>query len=155
VSFLTFVGWYTSSSDLTIALTNAISVLVIACPCALGLATPMALMVGIGRAAQSGILIRNAEALEALAQADTLVGDKTGTLTMGKPTVEAVHAVDGFNEDEVLRLAASVERGSEHPLATAIVRTAEAKGWELKPVSEFVAVPGRGIRGNIGERKAA
>jgi Cu+-exporting ATPase len=129
-----------------------IAVLVVACPCALGLATPMALMVGIGRAAHRGILIRNAEALETLARADTLVVDKTGTLTEGKPQVQQVEALATVDQDEVLRLAASLERASEHPLAAAVVRSATAKGLRLEEVQDFQAFPGKGVRGRIAGR---
>jgi P-type Cu+ transporter len=152
IGLATFAGWYGLSGNFLAALTNAISVLVIACPCALGLATPMALMVGIGRAARAGILIRHAEALEALAKADTLVVDKTGTLTEGKPSVQTIEAAPGFDPDELLRLAASVERASEHPLAAAIVRAAEAKGMQLDEVRDFSAIPGRGVGGFVGNR---
>jgi Cu+-exporting ATPase len=106
----------------------AVAVLIIACPCALGLATPMSIMVGVGRGAQAGVLIKNAEALERMEKVDTLVVDKTGTLTEGKPAVVAIETAGGFEEKEVLRLAASLERSSEHPLALAIVRAAEARG---------------------------
>ena len=108
-------------------LVAAVSVLIIACPCALGLATPMSIMVGVGRGAQAGVLIKNAEALERMEKVDTLVVDKTGTLTEGKPKVVAIVAAAGFDENEILRLAASVERASEHPLADAIVRSAKER----------------------------
>ena len=111
--------------------------LIIACPCALGLATPMSIMVGVGRGAQAGVLIKNAEALERMEKVDTLVIDKTGTLTEGKPAVTAVVPASGFSESEVLRLAASVERASEHPLAVAIVAAAEKQGLATAPVVEF------------------
>jgi P-type Cu+ transporter len=152
IAVATFLGWLTVTQDAGLALTNAISVLVIACPCALGLATPMALMVGIGRGAKEGILIRNADALETLARADTLVIDKTGTLTEGKPSVQAVEPAPGFDADELLRLAASVERGSEHPLAGAVVRAALAKGLALDQVHDFSATVGKGVRGKVGDR---
>src|SRR5262249_39081940 len=124
ISVLTFVGWgvWGSEPRLAHALVNAIAVLIIACPCALGLATPMAILVGTGRGAEVGVLIKNAEALELLEKADTLVVDKTGTLTEGKPKLVAIEPVEGVTADELLRLAASVERGSEHPLATAVVK---------------------------------
>jgi Cu+-exporting ATPase len=149
IALVTLAGWLVITHDAVTALTSAVSVLVIACPCALGLATPMALMVGIGQAARAGILVRDAEALERLARADTLVLDKTGTLTEGKPAVQAVEAAEGFDADEVLRLAASVERGSEHPLAAAVVRAATAKGLRLDEVQGFAAEPGKGIRGTV------
>ncbi len=135
------------------ALLAAISVLIIACPCALGLATPMSIMVGVGRGAQAGVLIRTAEALERLEKADTVVLDKTGTLTEGRPTVTAITPAEGFGEDEVLRMAASLERGSEHPIAAAIVAGAAARGLPLSPVEGFRADPGKGVSGAIvGER---
>ncbi len=113
------------------------AVLIIACPCALGLATPMSIMVGVGRGAQVGVLIKNAEALERMEKVDTLVVDKTGTLTEGKPAVTAIVTAEGFVETDVLRLAASVERASEHPLARAIVASAQARGLALAPVEDF------------------
>jgi Cu+-exporting ATPase len=135
------------------ALLAAISVLIIACPCALGLATPMSIMVGVGRGALAGVLVRNAEALERLERADTVVLDKTGTLTEGRPTVTAITPAEGFGEDEVLRMAASLERGSEHPIAAAIVAAAAARGLPLSPVEGFRADPGKGVSGAIiGER---
>ena len=142
------LSWILSTDGLTHALLNAVAVLVIACPCALGLATPMAVMVGVGRGAEIGVLIRNAEALETLGQVDTLVVDKTGTLTEGKPRLVGVEAVNGFDEAELLRLAASLERGSEHPLASAVVRGAEERGLSLARAEEFqsIAGPGRGRR---------
>jgi Cu+-exporting ATPase len=130
----------------------AVSVLIIACPCALGLATPMSIMVGVGRGARAGVLVRNAEALERMERVDTLVVDKTGTLTEGKPAVTAIVTTDGFNDDEVLRLAASLERASEHPLAAAIVRRAEERGLALAQVTEFESLTGHGIRGKVEGR---
>src|SRR6185369_5858234 len=115
----------------TYALVAAVSVLIIACPCALGLATPMSIMVGVGRGAQAGVLIKNAEALERFEKIDTLVVDKTGTLTEGRPSVTAIATAPGFDEAELLRLAASLERGSEHPLADAILRAAEDRKLTL------------------------
>jgi Cu+-exporting ATPase len=152
VSLLTFAVWRGISGSWYTALLNAITVLVVACPCALGLATPMALMVGIGRAARRGILIRDAQALETLARADTLVVDKTGTLTEGKPQVTQIEAAPGFDADELLRLAATVERASEHPLAAAVVRAASAKGLRLEEVRDFQSIPGKGVRGTVGNR---
>jgi Cu+-exporting ATPase len=152
VSLLTFAAWYAITASWYAALLNAITVLVIACPCALGLATPMALMVGIGRAARRGILIRDAQALETLARADTLVVDKTGTLTEGKPQVTRIEAVSGFDADELVRLAASVEQASEHPLAAAVVRVATAKGLRLGDVRDFQSIAGKGVRGTVGNR---
>ena len=131
---------------------NAVAVLIIACPCALGLATPMAVMVGTGRGAQAGVLFRNAAALEQLERADTLVVDKTGTLTEGKPLLVDVRSVPGLTEEEVLRLAASVEAGSEHPLAGAIVGGASSRGLQPAPVTDFQAESGRGVRGLVEGR---
>jgi len=130
-------------------LVAAVSVLIIACPCALGLATPMSIMVGVGRGAQAGVLIKNAEALERMEKIDTLVVDKTGTLTEGKPKVVSIVAVAGFQESEILRLAASVERASEHPLADAIVRAARERNFELSKVDEFDSPTGKGATGKV------
>ena len=137
------------------ALITAISVLIIACPCALGLATPMSIMVGVGKGAQSGVLIKNAAALERFAAVDTLVVDKTGTLTEGKPVLVAVTATAGTDESELLRIAASLEGSSAHPLAHAIVTGAEARGLSLDPVTEFASVSGKGVRGLVGGRHGA
>jgi len=137
------------------ALLSAISVLIIACPCALGLATPMSVMVAVGRAAQSGVLIREAAALELLEKADTLVLDKTGTLTEGKPRLAFVQAAIGHDETEVLRLAASVERGSEHPLAGAVTAAAAEKGLKNGAVMDFLYNPGRGIQARVDGRAVA
>jgi Cu+-exporting ATPase len=134
------------------ALVNAVAVLIIACPCALGLATPMAIMVGTGEGARAGVLVKNAQALELLARVDTLVVDKTGTLTEGRPRVRAVKAATGWTEDDVLRLAAAVERGSAHPLAAAIVDEAKARGLTVPPVTEFVSAIGRGVSGRVDNR---
>ncbi|MBI4254350.1 MAG: heavy metal translocating P-type ATPase, partial [Candidatus Rokubacteria bacterium] len=128
-----------------LALTNAVAVLVIACPCAMGLATPTAIMVGTGRGAEFGVLIKSAAALELLHKCDTVVFDKTGTLTVGRPSVTDVIAVAPATEDEVLALAAAAEQGSEHPLGEAIVTRAKERGLALPPVSEFTTVPGQGI----------
>ncbi len=125
-------------------LLNAVGVLIIACPCALGLATPMSIMVGVGRGATAGVLIKNAEALEVLEKIDTLVVDKTGTLTEGKPRLAALVPAPGQSEDEILRLAASLERGSEHPLAAAIVGGAEQKGLKLADNGRFSLDHGEG-----------
>jgi P-type Cu+ transporter len=149
---LAFVGWggWGPEPRFAHALLAAVSVLIIACPCALGLATPMSIMVAVGRGAAAGVLVRNAEALETLARVDTLVVDKTGTLTEGKPRVERVQVAEGapLAEDELLSLAASVERSSEHPLARAIVRSAEERKVPL-PVTEFHATPGGGVQGRV------
>ncbi|MFN0044524.1 MAG: heavy metal translocating P-type ATPase [Alphaproteobacteria bacterium] len=133
----------------------AVAVLIIACPCALGLATPMSIMVGVGRGAQSGVLIKNAEALELMEEVEILVVDKTGTLTEGKPAVTAIVAGPGFAEDDILRLAASVERASEHPLASAIVAAAAARGLAMAPVAAFDSPVGRGVHGTVENRRIA
>jgi P-type Cu+ transporter len=146
-----FAAWATFGPEpkLAFGLVAAVSVLIIACPCALGLATPMSIMVGVGRGAQAGVLIKNAEALERLEKIDTLVVDKTGTLTEGKPKVVAIIAAAGFGENDILRLAASVERASEHPLADAIVRAAKERQLELGPVEGFDAPTGKGATGKV------
>ncbi len=137
------------------AIVNAVAVLIIACPCALGLATPMSIMVGTGRGATAGVLIKNAEALETMEKVNTLVVDKTGTLTEGKPKLTSVIPMDGFDEGIVLWLAASLERASEHPLAEAIVKGAQEKNITLKPVSEFRSITGKGVTGTIEGRTVA
>ncbi|EAQ35160.1 Heavy metal translocating P-type ATPase [Nitrobacter sp. Nb-311A] len=137
---------------LAFGLVAAVSVLIIACPCALGLATPMSIMVGVGRGAQAGVLIRNAEALERMERVDTLVVDKTGTLTEGKPKVVAIEAAEGVEKDDLLRLAASVERSSEHPLADAIVAAAKERDLALGEVQEFDAPAGKGVIGKVAGR---
>jgi Cu+-exporting ATPase len=137
---------------LAFGLVAAVSVLIIACPCALGLATPMSIMVGVGRGAQLGVLIKNAEALERMEKIDTLVVDKTGTLTEGKPKVVFIVTSPGFGEDDLLRLAASVERASEHPLADAIVRAAKERDLTLANVEEFDSPTGKGVTGRIDGR---
>src|SRR5437868_6722279 len=134
---------------LAFGMVAAVSVLIIACPCALGLATPMSIMVGVGRGAQAGVLIKNAEALERMEKIDTLVVDKTGTLTEGKPKVVAIVPAIGFRETEILRLAASVERASEHPLADAIIRAAKERSLDLSKVDEFDSPTGKGVTGKI------
>lgn len=154
VAILTFLVWglYGPEPRLAHALVNAVAVLIIACPCALGLATPMSIMVGTGRGATAGVLIRNAEALEVMEKVDTLVVDKTGTLTEGKPRLTTVVALPGRSESELLRLAASLERGSEHPLAAAIVAGAQAKGLALSAVAEFRSLTGKGVVGVVDGR---
>src|SRR5690606_3870189 len=137
------------------ALVVAVSVLIIACPCALGLATPMSIMVGVGRGAQAGVLIRDAAALEAMEKVDTLVVDKTGTLTEGRPSLTRVLAVPGFDETELLRLAAAVEQASEHPLARAIVDAAKARGLAPVAVTDFGSDPGLGVWGRVEDRRIA
>ncbi len=151
ISAATFLAWWVLGPEprLVLALLNAIAVLIIACPCALGLATPMSIMVAVGRGASAGVLVKEAEALEVLERVDTLVVDKTGTLTEGKPRVVAVEAIDGAEQAEVLRLAASLERGSEHPLAGAIVAAAEGRALEISGVSDFRALPGKGVLGSV------
>lgn len=157
VAVLAFVMWaiWGPAPAYAYGLVSAIAVLIIACPCALGLATPMSIMTATGRGAQAGVLIKNAEALERFAKVDTLLVDKTGTLTEGKPTLVATLPEDGFEEDDVLRLAASLERGSEHPLAEAIVRGAEARGLAITAAEEFEAVTGKGVKGKIEGRSVA
>jgi len=156
-AILAFGAWATFGPEprYAFALVAAVSVLIIACPCALGLATPMSIMVGVGRGAQAGVLIRNAEALERMEKIDTLVVDKTGTLTEGKPKVVAVAPADGFEEAQILRLAASVERGSEHPLAAAIVAAAAERKLELAPVRGFDAPAGKGVIGMVERQRLA
>jgi Cu+-exporting ATPase len=142
-------AWFGPEPRMAFGLVAAVSVLIIACPCALGLATPMSIMVGVGRGAQAGVLIKNAEALERMEKVDTLVVDKTGTLTEGKPKVVAIVAAAGFDETEILRLAASVERASEHPLADAIVRAAKEKNLDVSKVEEFDSPTGKGATGKV------
>jgi Cu+-exporting ATPase len=151
VAAVTFIIWALVGPQprMAYALVNAVAVLIIACPCALGLATPMSIMVGTGRGATAGVLIKNAEALETLEKVNTLVVDKTGTLTEGKPRLVSTTSLAGFTEAEVLRLAASVERGSEHPLAAAIVAGAEQKGLTLPPAQDFKSITGQGVTGRI------
>lgn len=129
--------------------------MIIACPCASGLSTPMSIMVGTGKGAIMGVRIKNAEALEVLRKVDTLVVDKTGTLTKGKPKLVSVVAMSGFREEELLRLAASLERGSEHPLAEAIVRGAEGRGITLAPAEHFSSTTGKGVSGLVDGHKVA
>jgi P-type Cu+ transporter len=154
VAVLTFVAWaiYGPEPRLAHAFVNAVSVLIIACPCALGLATPMSIMVGTGRGAQAGVLVRNAEALEALEKVNTLVVDKTGTLTEGKPKLSAIIPLNGFDERDVLRLAATLEQASEHPLAAAIVRAAQERKVPLGKANEFRSITGKGIEGRVDGR---
>ncbi|MGY8662033.1 heavy metal translocating P-type ATPase [Bradyrhizobium sp. UFLA05-109] len=142
-------AWFGPEPRLAFGLVAAVSVLIIACPCALGLATPMSIMVGVGRGAQAGVLIKNAEALERMEKIDTLVVDKTGTLTEGKPKVVTIVPAEGFAEDDILRLAASVERASEHPLADAILRAAKEKQLSLGAVGQFDSPTGRGATGKV------
>ena len=153
----TFITWATIGPEprMAYALVNAVAVLIIACPCALGLATPMSIVVGTGRGAAAGVLIKNAEALEVLEKVDTLVIDKTGTLTEGKPKVVAVVAAAGGSEADLLRLAASLERGSEHPLASAVVAEAALRGIELRAATDFESFTGKGVTGSVGTRSVA
>ena len=157
VAIVAFVVWYIvgPAPQLAHAMVAAVTVLIIACPCALGLATPISIMVATGRGAQAGVLVRNAAALERLAAVNTLIADKTGTLTEGKPALTEVEAAAGFDSDEVLRLAASLEAGSEHPLAAAILRGAEAKGLKPAKVDGFEAVTGQGVKGAVDGRTAS
>ena len=142
-------SWFGPEPRLAFGLVAAVSVLIIACPCALGLATPMSIMVGVGRGAQAGVLIRNAEALERMEKVDTLVVDKTGTLTEGKPKVVTIVPADGFQDNDILRLAASVERASEHPLADAIVAAAKERKLDLAAVADFDSPTGKGATGKV------
>ena len=152
VAVLTFLGWglFGPEPSWTYAVLNAVSVLIIACPCALGLATPMSIMVATGRAAQHGVLFRDAEAIETFRRIDTLIVDKTGTLTEGRPTFRAALPVNGFTQDEVLRLAASLDQGSEHPLADAIVAEARRRQLTLETAEGFESSTGIGVRGAVG-----
>jgi Cu+-exporting ATPase len=149
VAVLAFALWlaFGPSPSLAFALVNAVAVLIIACPCALGLATPMSVTVGIGRGASAGVLIRSADVLERMEKVDTVVVDKTGTLTEGKPRVVAVRPAEGFAERDLLRVAAALERGSEHPLAAAVVAAAKERGLAPPEAGEFAAVSGKGVRG--------
>ncbi|MEA2853152.1 MAG: P-type Cu+ transporter, partial [Rhodospirillaceae bacterium] len=151
VAVLAFIAWmiWGPSPAFAYALLAAVSVLIIACPCALGLATPMSIMVGVGRGAAEGILIRNAEALERLEKVDTLLFDKTGTLTVGRPAVTPIESLGGLAEAEILRLAASLERGSQHPIAAAILAAAQQRGLAPAPVADFDAPSGKGVTGTV------
>jgi Cu+-exporting ATPase len=157
VALSSFIAWglFGPEPRFAHALVGAVAVLIIACPCALGLATPMSIMVGVGRGATAGILIKDAAALEALETVDTLVVDKTGTLTEGRPRVVTVEAVEGFSEGDVLKVAASVERGSEHPLAAAIVAAAEARSIALAPAAQFRSITGKGVTARVGGEDVA
>jgi Cu+-exporting ATPase len=157
VAMLTFVVWsiWGPQPRLASALVNAVAVLIIACPCALGLATPMSIMVATGKAAQYGVLFKNAEAIEILREVDTLVIDKTGTLTEGKPKLTTIVPAPGMSEENLLQLASSLERGSEHPLAAAIVSGAEERGVVLTAATEFESLTGQGVRGMVAGRKVS
>jgi Cu+-exporting ATPase len=156
-ALLTFVAWsvFGPASAMTFALVNAVAVLIIACPCALGLATPMSIMVGTGRGARAGVLVKNAEALELMEKVDTLVVDKTGTLTEGNPRLVGVTTIGPIRDDELLRLAASLERGSEHPLAAALVKGAEDRGLVLDTAVDFISETGKGVVGVVEGRRVA
>jgi P-type Cu+ transporter len=156
-ALFTFVVWsiFGPAPAMGFALVNAVAVLIIACPCALGLATPMSIVVGTGRGAHAGVLVKNAEALELMEKVDTLVVDKTGTLTEGKPRLAGVVATGAIDENEVLRLVASLERGSEHPLAAAIVKGAEERGLQLAEAADFISETGRGVVGTVDGRLVA
>lgn len=155
IAVISALVWFFRGPEpaLTYALVNAVAVLIIACPCALGLATPMSIMVGTGKGATLGVLIKNAEALETLEKITTLVVDKTGTLTEGKPKVSAIHTLNGIAPDEILQLVASLEKGSEHPLAEAVLRGAKEKDLKLLQVEDFHAVPGQGVHALIAGKK--
>ncbi len=156
-AMITFFVWWSWGPEpaLAYAVINAVAVLIIACPCALGLATPMSIMVGTGKGAMMGVLIKNAEALEVMCKVDTLVVDKTGTLTEGKPRLVSIVAVDGFAEQDILRLGASLERASEHPLAEAIVRGAQDRDVALLPTDGFESITGKGVTGKVDGRVVA
>ena len=157
VAVLTLLAWgfFGPEPRWIFGLVNAVAVLIIACPCALGLATPMSIMVATGKAASGGILFRDAAAIERLRDVDTLIVDKTGTLTEGRPTFQAAEATGGFGDDEVLRLAASVDQGSEHPLAAAIVRAAQGRGLTLDKTEQFASSTGMGVRAMVAGRRVA
>ena len=157
IAIATFIVWsaFGPAPAMAFALVNAVAVLIIACPCALGLATPMSIMVGTGRGAQAGVLIKNAEALELMEKIDTLVVDKTGTLTEGKPRLATVIAHGSIDDNELLRLAASLERGSEHPLAAAIIKGANERGLKLALTSDFRALTGKGVIGTVDGKRVA
>ena len=157
IAVLSFIGWaiWGPAPALSYALIAAVAVLIIACPCALGLATPMSIMTATGRGAQAGVLIKNAEALERFEKIDTLIVDKTGTLTMGKPRLVGILPEAGHDEAEVLRLAATLEKGSEHPLAEAIVEGAQERGMKLGDAGDFEAVTGKGVMGTVDGKRIA
>ncbi len=157
IAIITFIVWslWGPEPAIAYAVINSVAVLIIACPCALGLATPMSIMVGTGRGAMMGVLFKNAEALEVLRKVDTLVVDKTGTLTEGKPRLVAVQSEPGFDDDNILRMAASLEKASEHPLAEAIVKGADDKGIELAQTDDFQSVTGMGVTGKVDGKAVA
>ena len=155
LAFVTFAVWYVFGPEPTLlfALLNTVAVLIIACPCAMGLATPTAIMVGTGKGAEHGILIKDAESLEIAHKINTIIFDKTGTLTKGTPEVTDIIPIDSTNKDELLKLAGSIEKGSEHSLAEAIVKAAEEKQFVLSRVEKFKAIPGHGVEGVIGDKR--
>ncbi len=157
IAIAAFIAWsiWGPAPAMAYALIAAVSVLIIACPCALGLATPMSIMVATGKGAMAGVLVKNAESLENFAKVDTLIVDKTGTLTMGKPALTDVLAVDGMDETEFLALTASLEKGSEHPLAEAIVRGVEERGIKLSKTKDFEAITGKGVKGTVSGKQVA
>jgi Cu+-exporting ATPase len=153
LSLLTFLAWFNFGPGLGFAMVTAVTVLIIACPCAVGMAVPMSLVAGVGKAAEHGVLIRNGEALQVAAQLRIIVLDKTGTITTGKPALTDVEAAPGFDQETVLRLAASADQPSEHPLAQSIVRGAQAKGLKLDKAVDFQALPGRGVEARLDGRR--
>ncbi|HEX9003717.1 MAG TPA: copper-translocating P-type ATPase, partial [Blastocatellia bacterium] len=157
IAIITFIVWAVAGPEprFVYAIVNAVAVLIIACPCALGLATPMSIMVGTGRGATAGVLVKNAEALEVMEKVDTLVVDKTGTLTEGKPKLVTMLAAEGFDESQLLKLAASLERASEHPLAAAIVAGAQERAIELLAVDGFQSITGKGVTGSVNNQSVA
>ncbi len=157
VAVITFIiwAWFGPEPRMAHALINAVAVLIIACPCALGLATPMSIMVAMGKGALAGVLFKNAEAIEVMNKIDTLIVDKTGTLTVGKPRLVEIVSFQGFDEDKILYFSASLERGSEHPLAEAIVRAAEKRGIKLNEVKDFKSITGKGVMGKIDGHEVA
>ena len=157
IAVITFVVWarWGPEPRMAYALVNAVAVLIIACPCALGLATPMSIMVGVGRGATVGVLVKDAQTLEILERVDTLVVDKTGTITEGKPHLTSIVAVGKYSESELLRLAATLERGSEHPLAAAIVAAARERDLELQEARDFQSITGKGVRGSVDGHSVA
>jgi Cu+-exporting ATPase len=157
VAAVTFIIWALIGPEprLAHALVNAVAVLIIACPCALGLATPVSIMVAMGKGASAGVLFRNAEAIEVMKKIDTLVVDKTGTLTLGKPKLSSVVPFNGSDDRAVLYYAGSIERGSEHPLATAIVAGAEERGIALSQAESFKSLTGKGVIGKVDGHEVA
>src|SRR5262249_29516273 len=155
IAIITFIAWALIGPEprFPYAIVNAVAVLIIACPCALGLATPMSVMVGVGRGAQAGVLIKKAEAIELMEKVQTIVVDKTGTLTEGRPAVTAIVPLNSMTENELLTLAAAVEKNSEHPLARALTNGAIERGLQISPVAEFQSITGGGVIGRVGQRQ--